>query len=30
MYNFLPQIYIGIAQYKLKKGTFFTIEFFVL
>jgi hypothetical protein len=30
MYIFLPQIYFGTSQYKLKKGIFFVIEFFVL
>jgi hypothetical protein len=29
MYIFLPQIYFGIARYKLKKKIF-VIEFFVL
>jgi hypothetical protein len=30
MYIFLPQVYFGIAQYKLEKRNFFVIEFFVL
>jgi hypothetical protein len=30
MYIFLPQIYFEITQYKLEKGIFFVIEFFVL
>jgi len=29
-YIFLPQIYFGTSQYKLEKGIFFVIEFFVL
>ncbi len=30
MYIFLPQIYFGTSQYKLEKGNFFVIKFFVL